>query len=298
METDDKAQGEHGGPIEHSPLDSSACPHCPWSPSSAAPTSARARSSTGSSASASRSSPTSRAPPATACTAPSEWAGRTFTVVDTGGLELEPGTDIEERVQEQARVAVEEADLILFVVDAHAGIAPLDHEVADRLRRAEAPVILVINKGDNPRPRSRCGRVLRPRLRPIHHDLGTARPQHRRPRRPHRRAPPAADRGRGGGIGHSRGPHRGRDGRARRDGARCAAGGDRWAAEHRQVDLRESRLRLGSHDRQRQARHHARPDRHRRSSSTASRWSWSTRPASAAAGRSSGGSSATACCAA
>ncbi|HEX2843715.1 MAG TPA: ribosome biogenesis GTPase Der, partial [Candidatus Limnocylindria bacterium] len=79
-----------------------------------------------------------------------EWNGRTFTVVDTGGLELDPGTDIEERVQDQARVAVEEADLILFVVDAHAGLAPLDHEVADRLRRAEAPVILVINKGDNP----------------------------------------------------------------------------------------------------------------------------------------------------
>ena len=80
----------------------------------------------------------------------SEWNGRTFTVVDTGGLELEPGTTIEERVQDQARVAIEEADLILFVVDAHAGLAPLDHEVADRLRRAEAPVILVVNKGDNP----------------------------------------------------------------------------------------------------------------------------------------------------
>jgi GTP-binding protein len=79
-----------------------------------------------------------------------EWNGRTFTVVDTGGLELDPGTDIEERVQDQARVAVEESDLILFVVDAHAGLAPLDHEVADRLRRADAPVILVINKGDNP----------------------------------------------------------------------------------------------------------------------------------------------------
>src|SRR5918994_276410 len=79
-----------------------------------------------------------------------EWSGRTFTVVDTGGLELEPGTDIEERVQEQARVAVEESDLILFVVDAHAGLAPLDYEVADRLRRADAPVILVVNKGDNP----------------------------------------------------------------------------------------------------------------------------------------------------
>jgi GTP-binding protein len=79
-----------------------------------------------------------------------EWNGRTFTLVDTGGLELSPGSDIEERVQDQARVAVEESDLILFVVDAHAGLAPLDHEVADRLRRADAPVILVINKGDNP----------------------------------------------------------------------------------------------------------------------------------------------------
>jgi GTP-binding protein len=79
-----------------------------------------------------------------------EWNGRTFTVVDTGGLELQPGTDIEERVQDQARVAVEEADLVLFVVDAHAGLAPLDHEVADRLRRSDAPVILVVNKGDNP----------------------------------------------------------------------------------------------------------------------------------------------------
>jgi GTP-binding protein len=80
----------------------------------------------------------------------SEWNGRTFTVVDTGGLELEPGTSIEERVQDQARVAIEEADLVLFVVDAHAGLAPLDYEVADRLRRADAPVVLVVNKGDNP----------------------------------------------------------------------------------------------------------------------------------------------------
>jgi len=79
-----------------------------------------------------------------------EWNGRTFTLVDTGGLELKPGSDIEERVQDQARVAVEESDLILFVVDAHAGLAPLDYEVADRLRRADAPVVLVINKGDNP----------------------------------------------------------------------------------------------------------------------------------------------------
>jgi GTP-binding protein len=80
-----------------------------------------------------------------------EWNGRRFTVVDTGGLELEPGTDIEARVQEQARVAVDEADVILFVVDAAAGLAPLDHEVADRLRRASMPTILVVNKADNAR---------------------------------------------------------------------------------------------------------------------------------------------------
>jgi GTPase len=80
-----------------------------------------------------------------------EWNGRRYTVVDTGGLELEPGSHIEERVQDQARVAIEESDLVLFVVDAAAGIAPLDHEVADRLRRAGKPTILVVNKADNPR---------------------------------------------------------------------------------------------------------------------------------------------------
>ena len=80
-----------------------------------------------------------------------DWNGRDFTLVDTGGLELEPGTDIEARVQDQARVAMEEADVILFVVDAAAGLAPLDHEVADRLRRTSKPTIMVINKADNPR---------------------------------------------------------------------------------------------------------------------------------------------------
>jgi GTP-binding protein len=80
-----------------------------------------------------------------------DWRGRHFTVIDTGGLELEPGSDIEARVQDQARVAVEEADLILFLVDVTAGIAPLDHELADRLRRTSKPVILVVNKVDNKR---------------------------------------------------------------------------------------------------------------------------------------------------
>ncbi|HLY35616.1 MAG TPA: ribosome biogenesis GTPase Der [Candidatus Limnocylindria bacterium] len=80
-----------------------------------------------------------------------DWNGRDFTLVDTGGLELEPGSVIEARVQDQARVAMQEADVILFVVDAQAGLAPLDYEVADRLRRSTKPVILVVNKADNPR---------------------------------------------------------------------------------------------------------------------------------------------------
>lgn len=83
--------------------------------------------------------------------AEADWNGRHFMMVDTGGLELEPGTSIEARVQDQARVAIDEADVVLFVVDAAAGLAPLDYEVADRLRRAHRPTILVINKADNPR---------------------------------------------------------------------------------------------------------------------------------------------------
>jgi GTPase len=83
--------------------------------------------------------------------ATADWNGRDFRMVDTGGLELDPGTSIEARVQDQARVAMEEADVILFVVDAAAGLAPLDYEVADRLRRASKPTILVVNKADNVR---------------------------------------------------------------------------------------------------------------------------------------------------
>lgn len=80
-----------------------------------------------------------------------EWNGRRFTVVDTGGIELDPGTVIEARVQDQARLAIDEADLILFVVDADSGLAPVDHDVADTLRRGGKPAILVVNKADNPR---------------------------------------------------------------------------------------------------------------------------------------------------
>jgi GTPase len=78
-----------------------------------------------------------------------EWNGRRFVVVDTGGLELDPDDPIEARVQEQARLAIGEADAILFMVDAMTGITPADLEAARILRRATAPVIVVVNKADN-----------------------------------------------------------------------------------------------------------------------------------------------------
>jgi GTP-binding protein len=80
-----------------------------------------------------------------------DWNGRRFIVVDTGGLETRPGDPIEERVQEQARLAIEEADVIVFLVDAEAGVTPSDQEANELLRTAKAPVIVAANKSDNPK---------------------------------------------------------------------------------------------------------------------------------------------------
>src|SRR5438876_12276927 len=90
-----------------------------------------------------------------------DWNGREFTLIDTGGLELgsdipigqvglngQPG-DIMKRVQAQAELAIEEADVIVFMVDARSGITAADEEVADLLRRTRKPVILAANKADN-----------------------------------------------------------------------------------------------------------------------------------------------------
>ena len=80
-----------------------------------------------------------------------EWNGRRFIVIDTGGLERRPGDAIEEKVQEQARLAIGEADTILFVVDVESGLTPGDIEAGDLLRTAASPVLLVVNKADNAR---------------------------------------------------------------------------------------------------------------------------------------------------
>ena len=78
-----------------------------------------------------------------------DWNARRFMVVDTGGLEVDPSDPIEARVQDQARIAIAEADVIVFVVEAISGLTPADQEAAEVLRRAKAPVLVAVNKSDN-----------------------------------------------------------------------------------------------------------------------------------------------------
>jgi GTPase len=79
-----------------------------------------------------------------------DWAGRRFVLIDTGGVDLADLSPITRSIAEQARAAVEQADLVLFVTDAKTGITPGDEEIADILRRAGKPVLLVANKVDDP----------------------------------------------------------------------------------------------------------------------------------------------------
>lgn len=79
----------------------------------------------------------------------SEWNGKTFNVIDTGGF-VHGSEDIFEReIAKQVLIAVEEAEAILFVVDATTGITDLDEEMANVLRRSTKPVLLTVNKVDN-----------------------------------------------------------------------------------------------------------------------------------------------------
>ncbi len=77
-----------------------------------------------------------------------EWCGNEFSVVDTGGY-TSSGDDIfEEEIRKQVLLAIEEADLVLFMVEAQTGITDYDQEIADLLRRSSKPVILAVNKVD------------------------------------------------------------------------------------------------------------------------------------------------------
>jgi GTP-binding protein len=77
-----------------------------------------------------------------------EWNGLSFDLIDTGGVDLADSADLARSVQSQARGAIEEADVVLLVVDARAGLGPGDAELADLLRRSGRPVVVAANKID------------------------------------------------------------------------------------------------------------------------------------------------------
>ena len=81
--------------------------------------------------------------------ATAEWRGREFSLIDTGGLDDPRVGEMEAAVRRQAEAAIAEADVVLFIVDAQSGILPVEHDVADQLRRSRKPVILVANKADS-----------------------------------------------------------------------------------------------------------------------------------------------------
>jgi len=78
-----------------------------------------------------------------------DWAGRSFFIVDTGGVIEGSDEPLDRAVRAQALMAVQEADLILFLVDGHEGVHPLDEKLAQLLRKSGPPVLLVVNKMDN-----------------------------------------------------------------------------------------------------------------------------------------------------
>jgi GTP-binding protein len=79
-----------------------------------------------------------------------DWNGVDFMLIDTGGIEWSGGDAFQDSIRKQALVAAEEADAILFMVDAHSGITTDDTEVARLLKRSGRPVLLIVNKMDNP----------------------------------------------------------------------------------------------------------------------------------------------------
>ncbi|MGH2867952.1 MAG: ribosome biogenesis GTPase Der [Solirubrobacteraceae bacterium] len=77
-----------------------------------------------------------------------DWNGRTLTLIDTGGVDLEDRDELAGQIQAQARAALADADVVVLVVDAKAGLRPGDEELADLLRRSPLPVLVAANKVD------------------------------------------------------------------------------------------------------------------------------------------------------
>src|SRR5476651_55456 len=79
----------------------------------------------------------------------SEWTGHDFTVIDTGGYVANSEDVFEAAIREQVLIAIEEASVLIFMVDVTTGITDLDDEIAGILRKSKKPVFVVVNKLDN-----------------------------------------------------------------------------------------------------------------------------------------------------
>jgi GTP-binding protein len=79
----------------------------------------------------------------------SDWNGKEFSVIDTGGYAIGSGDVFEEEIRKQVQLAIDEADHIIFVVDVEEGITPMDVEVANMLRKIKKPIFMAVNKVDN-----------------------------------------------------------------------------------------------------------------------------------------------------
>ena len=78
-----------------------------------------------------------------------EWLNHNFTLIDTGGIEPDSRDIILSQMREQAQIAIDTADVIIFITDVRQGLVDSDTKVADMLRRSHKPVILAVNKVDN-----------------------------------------------------------------------------------------------------------------------------------------------------
>ena len=79
----------------------------------------------------------------------SDWNGKDFSVIDTGGYAVGSDDIFEEEIRKQVQLAIEESDIIVFVVDVEEGVTPMDSDVARILRKVEKPVFIAVNKVDN-----------------------------------------------------------------------------------------------------------------------------------------------------
>lgn len=78
-----------------------------------------------------------------------EWTGHEFTLIDTGGFEVDAVGDIPRRIREQARQAMADADLVVFMVDGRDGLSAADVEIAEQIRQSKKPIILAVNKAES-----------------------------------------------------------------------------------------------------------------------------------------------------